>query len=177
MRRNLDPEKVIDLSHGRTNHDLVELVAPWLDAARESATMIKLETSDVSTIQAHAGAIRLTRALSRASWAIVTSADPSVAEARLTAAHIPRPRVLVTAADVRYGKPHPDCYLTAAHRLRVAPEDCIVFEDAPSGVTAGRAAGCRTIGLAGTVDPSRLHADIYLQSLGDLTISARNVLL
>jgi beta-phosphoglucomutase len=55
--------------------------------------------------------------------------------------------VIVTADDVRYGKPDPEVYLLAAARMRVAPERCVVFEDSLVGVQAGRSAGMRVIGI------------------------------
>ena len=55
--------------------------------------------------------------------------------------------VLVTADDVRWGKPHPEVYLKAAAGLGVDPSGCIVFEDAIVGVQAARAAGMRVIGV------------------------------
>lgn len=49
--------------------------------------------------------------------------------------------VIVTPKDVRRGKPAPDMFLLAAEKLGVAPERCLVFEDAPPGIEAARAAG------------------------------------
>lgn len=72
---------------------------------------------------------------------------------------------LVTADDVTHGKPHPDPYLRAAHLLGVDPTRCVVFEDAPSGLAAGRAAGCVTVGLPGTHALADLTADVLLPSL------------
>jgi sugar-phosphatase len=59
----------------------------------------------------------------------------------LVSAGLPVPPQLVTAADVQRGKPHPDPFLTAAARLNVAPERCLVFEDTATGAEAARAAG------------------------------------
>lgn len=58
---------------------------------------------------------------------------------------------VVGAADVRNGKPAPDIFLLAAERCGVAPEHCIVFEDAPLGVEAARRAGMRTVALTTTM--------------------------
>ena len=58
----------------------------------------------------------------------------------------------VGAADVRHGKPEPDIFLEAARRMDVAPEQCLVFEDAPLGIEAARRAGMRAVALT-TSDP------------------------
>ncbi|NHZ93672.1 beta-phosphoglucomutase family hydrolase [Massilia sp. CCM 8733] len=58
---------------------------------------------------------------------------------------------VVGAADVARGKPHPDVFLLAAQRCGVAPEHCIVFEDAPLGVEAARRAGMRAVVLTTTL--------------------------
>jgi sugar-phosphatase len=88
--------------------------------------------------------------------AIVTSGIRRLALARLQAARLTPPDVLITADIVRQGKPSPEPYLLAAARLGVQPADCIVFEDAPAGVQAGKAAGMRVVALTTTVPPSEL---------------------
>ena len=54
---------------------------------------------------------------------------------------------VVTAADVKKGKPDPQCYLLGAQHLGISPQECIVFEDAIAGVKAGVAAGATCIGI------------------------------
>jgi sugar-phosphatase len=79
---------------------------------------------------------------------------------------------LITADDVRHGKPDPEGYLAAAQRLGVTPNDCIVVEDAPAGIAAARAAGMRCVAVAGTFPPSRLvDADVVLPELSRLTVT------
>jgi sugar-phosphatase len=63
---------------------------------------------------------------------------------------LPVPEVLVVSEDVKQGKPAPDGYRLAAARLGYDPAACVVFEDAPAGVSAARAAGARVIGLVTT---------------------------
>ena len=69
--------------------------------------------------------------------------------------------------DIRQGKPAPDIFLTAAKRLGVTPSDCLVFEDAPSGMKAARAAGMAVVVVPEPeMDKSRYTAaDEILQSL------------
>jgi beta-phosphoglucomutase family hydrolase len=66
--------------------------------------------------------------------------------------------VIVGAADVARGKPNPDGFLLAAERCGVAPERCIVFEDAPLGVEAARRAGMRCVVLTTTL-PAEAFAE------------------
>ena len=60
--------------------------------------------------------------------------------------------VAVNGFDVEHGKPAPDIYLKAARRLGVEPARCIVFEDSPTGLAAGLAAGMRVVGVKTTTD-------------------------
>ncbi|EIW72384.1 hypothetical protein TREMEDRAFT_36663 [Tremella mesenterica DSM 1558] len=80
-------------------------------------------------------------------YAVVTSATNTYASAALPTAGIPIPPTFVTANDVTKGKPHPEPYLKGAEMLGLDPTDCLVVEDAPSGVKAGVAAGCKVLGL------------------------------
>lgn len=57
---------------------------------------------------------------------------------------------ILTSEDFEYSKPHPDCYLKAAARFGVAPEECVVFEDSFNGLKSGRAAGMKVVGVAST---------------------------
>ncbi len=70
----------------------------------------------------------------------MTSASRPLAIARLTAAGLPVPAVVVTSEDVEAGKPAPGPYLLAARRLGVDVTDCVVLEDSATGIAAARAA-------------------------------------
>ena len=76
-------------------------------------------------------------------WAVVTSAEKSLAEVRLRAVDLPIPKVLISADLVHKGKPDPECYLMAAGYLGVSPAECLVFEDAPAGILSALNAGIR----------------------------------
>ena len=80
----------------------------------------------------------------------MTSGVREVALARLKAAGLPAPTVLVTADRVAKGKPDPEGYLAAAAELRERPAHCIVVEDAPAGIEAAKRGGMRCIGLLTT---------------------------
>ena len=114
------------------------------------------------------GAIELTSSLRDGLWTVCTSANPNLGRARLIAAGIKVPAELVTAADVKRGKPHPDPYLLGAERLGFAPEDCVVFEDAIAGAEAAVAAG---VGLIVGVSAMALDgpADIVVKDLTGIT--------
>jgi len=77
--------------------------------------------------------------------------------------------VLVSGEDVSVGKPDPMVFLTAASRLGVPPGECLVIEDAPAGVEAGKAAGMAVVALAGSYPREKLsHADRVISSLNEL---------
>ena len=168
----LDPATVLAASHGRTLTDLVRTVAPGLDPQAEATVLAAQEVADAVRTVACPGAEPLTSRLPRDAWAIVTSAHRHVAEARLDAVGVPRPDVLVSAGDVRRGKPDPAGYALAAARLGVDPCDCVVFEDAPAGVAAGLAAGCRVVGIAGTVPDGALDGHHLVADLEAVAFAA-----
>jgi sugar-phosphatase len=103
--------------------------------------------------------------------AIATSCTRPLADARLAVTALPAPRVVVTASDVRQGKPHPDPFLLAAARLGVDPTDCLVVEDAPGGLEAARAAGCATLAVTTTTVAADLLADAVVDTLADVRFS------
>ena len=104
------------------------------------------------------GTLELIASLSESQWTIVTSANPRLAAARIQAAGLPVPSALVTAADVKRGKPAPDPYLLGAERLGAPIAECAVFEDAISGVESGLAAGAGlVIGIGERMIDSPAH--------------------
>lgn len=107
------------------------------------------------------GAHELIQRLPSGSWAVVTSGLRRIAAQRLRHVGLPIPGVLVCADDLQRGKPDPEGYLAAAARLGVTPAGCVVIEDTPAGIAAGRAAGMRTIAVTGTYDQDALAAADY----------------
>jgi sugar-phosphatase len=128
----------------------------------------ELEQLTAHTTIALPGAVDLTASLRDGTWTVCTSANPNLGRARLIAAGIKVPAELVTAADVKRGKPHPDPYLLGAERLGFAPEDCVVFEDAIAGALAAEEAGA---GLIVGVTAAALAgpADIVIRDLTGIT--------
>ncbi len=78
-------------------------------------------------------------------------------------------RLYVGAEDYGPGKPDPSCYLLAARKLDVAPETCLVFEDAWAGIRAAKTAGMRCVALRRPGAPAQnfSEADRVLEDLGD----------
>ena len=123
-----------------------ETVAELLPAGRHAAALDRfhrLEDADVVSgdYRAFDGADRMLRTLAPGDWALVTSNHRHRVEGRFRRLGLPVPPVIVDAEATPRGKPHPDPYLAAATALGVASADCLVVEDSPSGVEAGRAAG------------------------------------
>lgn len=149
---------------GMRAEDIVRsLVAPELfDTANDRINQLEQDSAG-STI-ALAGAVSTLTSLNAGLWTVCTSANPNLARARLAAAGLPIPAELVTAADVKHGKPHPEPYLTGAARLGFDPADCVVFEDAQAGATAAIEAG---VGLVIGVSKKALKtdADIVIRDL------------
>jgi mannitol-1-/sugar-/sorbitol-6-phosphatase len=148
-RHQLDPETVLRVAHGRRTRDTVRLLTPHLDGHREAAWIDNAELDDVAGLREVPG-VREFLATVNDDWAIVTSCSPELARLRMGAVALPLPRIIVTSDDVVQGKPSPEGYRLGARRLGRDPADCVVFEDAPPGVAAGRAAGSPVVALRTT---------------------------
>ena len=149
--------QAVEIPHGTRAEEIVRLLAPWVDVAEGLRRIEDMEIEDVSDIVTLPGARELLESLPLERWAIVTSATDRLLQARLRAAGLPQPERLISANMVTHGKPDPEPYLLGAERLGVAAKDCLVFEDAPSGVKAGVAAGCRVVGVLGTTPTETLR--------------------
>ncbi|WP_082449782.1 HAD-IA family hydrolase [Sphingomonas sp. Leaf67] len=141
-RHGIDAEALIAVCHGVRGEDTVRRFAtPGMDVDAEAAWLNAAELEDVDGVVPIAGIHDLIAGLAPDDWAIVTSAPRNLAEIRLQAIGLPVPAVFVTAEDVTRGKPDPQGFRLAADRLGVAIGECLVFEDSPAGVAAGKAAG------------------------------------
>lgn len=77
--------------------------------------------------------------------------------------------IVLDDSDVENGKPDPEIYLKAAATLKIPPDQCLVFEDSLSGIAAGKAAGCKVIGITTTHSANELtHVDLVIDSFVDL---------
>ena len=146
-RHNVALLDVLAISEGKQANTVIAALRPDLDAAAENQWMLELQIVDVEGVAAVRGAAEFLARLDPQRWAVVTSGTHALATARLRAADLPIPDVLVTADEVTNSKPAPDGFLLAAHRLGIAPTRCVVFEDSASGLEAGRRAGMTTIAI------------------------------
>ncbi|WP_394766711.1 HAD-IA family hydrolase [uncultured Paludibaculum sp.] len=119
----------------------MEHFLPARDHTEELEEMDCDEEAQLEGILAVPGATQVVHALQNRSWAILTSEWRMPAEARVLAAGLPLPKVIVPVDEIRNGKPHPEGFLQAAERLGVAPRECLVFEDTRPGIEAGVSAG------------------------------------
>ncbi|MCA1366936.1 HAD family hydrolase [Bradyrhizobium sp. BRP14] len=149
VRNGIDPIAFLPSVHGVRAVDTISKLGLLVDPVQEARDLAEAEIADVEGIVEIPGARALLNALPPEKWAIVTSAPLELAARRLAAASIPLPRLMVTGEDVSAGKPDPQGYLLAAARLGVRPEDCLVFEDAPAGILAGKAAGAEVAVITG----------------------------
>jgi sugar-phosphatase len=167
-----------EIPHGVRAIDVMHVLRPDLDAAGiQTALRIieDIEIADTADLQVLPGVRRILAALPPDRWAIVTSGTRRLVDGRLAAAQLPVPTRLITADMVVHGKPHPEPYMRGAALLGFANADCIVVEDAPSGVGAGLAAGSRVLAVLGTHSPEELKAATWIvRSLEDLEITEKD---
>ena len=165
-RWDLDPATVLPMVHGRRSADTVTLLIAPVDRERALAEINRFEVEDAVGVTPCPGAAALLDQLPTNAWAVVTSGTRQLAVARLAAAGLPAPAVLVTADDVPRGKPDPAGYLLAAESLGVDATDCVVFEDSPAGIAAGIAAGAVVIGVSERARDS--DAAVVVEDLSDV---------
>jgi sugar-phosphatase len=145
QEHGLDPERMVEMAHGRPTIETIRMVAPHLDAQLEADKIEEREVNDVDGLKALPGAMELLTNLPPDRYAIVTSGSRRLATARLRAAGLPVPERMITADDITHGKPNPEPYLTGARLLGYRAQDCVVFEDAPAGIRAAKAAGATVV--------------------------------
>jgi sugar-phosphatase len=165
----IDAAALRSAMHGVRSVEVVRALRPDLDAAAEADAIERAQAEDVRGLRAIPGAAEALRTLREDRVAVVTSATRALAAARLGAAGIGLPPVVVYADDVARGKPDPEGYLTAARRLGVDPSEALVVEDAPPGIEAARAAGAATVAVTTTHARAELAAaDVVIGTLEEL---------
>lgn len=153
-RHGLDVAAFLPSVHGVRAIDTIgRQNLPGIDLDAEVAWVERAEIEDLDGVIPIPGAVDFVRHLPPDRWAVVTSASVPLAKARLKAAGLAPPRVLITAGDVEHGKPDPAGYHMAARALGFAAADCLVFEDAEAGIEAGEAAGADVV----VITAARIH--------------------
>ena len=154
-----------EVPHGIRAIDIMRMVRPDFDEAQVAVglrTIEDMEIEDTADLRVLPGAKSLLDCLPPERWAIVTSATQRLMLGRLAAAGLPVPERLISGDMVARGKPDPEPYRRGAELLGFTPGECIVVEDAPSGVGAGIAAGCRVLAVLGTHQASELREATWI---------------
>lgn len=169
-RHNIPLDAVLSFSHGRPGAVTMEHFLPGRDHTDELAEMGRHEEAQTEGVLAVPGAPEIVRAIQDRPWAVVTSAWRVLAEARIVAAGLPLPKVIVPVDEIVSGKPNPEGYLRAAQLLGVAPQDCLVFEDTRPGIDAGLNAAMQVVGLLTTVPAGQLRHSPLIRDFREVSI-------
>ncbi len=161
----------IHSTHGRRTVDTIYALRPDLDLTVELNRMEEFDAEDTLGLTVYPGAQSLLAELLPTQWSIVTSASERVMRHRLGILGVSLPLHIVTADHVSSGKPNPEPYQLGAAQLGVKPSDCLVIEDSPSGIRAGKSAGSPVLAVASSHTSQELHeADWIISSLNDLEL-------
>lgn len=169
----IDPQQLLTRVHGIPNTAIIarELADRPHEIPAALKFHVQIEESDAVNETPLPGAVAVRGSLPVDGWAVVTSCWRGLAELRAEAAGIPLPAALVTADQLERGKPYPDGYLRAAELLDLSASECVVFEDAPTGIAAGVAAGARVVALRTTAQPELLSgATVIVEDLSRVRI-------
>lgn len=149
----VDPEVILQTSHGRRSIDMLKLLAPdkanWEYVRHMEGLLPKLHGGDAVEIPG-ARALLDDLIAAEAPWAIVTSGTVPLVTGWLDVLKLPHPEILVSAESVENGKPDPACYNLGREKLGLAGDggsEILVLEDSPAGIKSGKAAGCKVLGL------------------------------
>jgi mannitol-1-/sugar-/sorbitol-6-phosphatase len=176
VEHGFNPEEVIKRAHGRPSLTTVREYLPTADHAVENREVERREMEDLEGVVLLPGSARLLSELPPDRWTIVTSCTRPLAETRLRAAGLPIPERMVTSNDIQNGKPHPEPYLKGASVLGFSAADCVVVEDVPAGIRAGKASGASVIAFRTTVKDLELlaaGADWVLNNCRDIAVAQK----
>ncbi len=177
VEHGFDPEEVIARAHGRPSLTTVREYLAGADHGAENREVERREMEDLAGVVLLPGSARLLSELPPDRWTIVTSCTRPLAETRLRAAGLPIPERMVTSNDIKNGKPHPEPYLKGASVLGFSAGDCVVVEDVPSGIRAGKSADAAVIAFRTTVKDDELKAagaDWVLNNCGDISVAKKD---
>jgi sugar-phosphatase len=160
-----------EVPHGMRAIEIVKSLRPDIDPEEGLKVIEDMEIEDTADLIVLPGVKTLLESLPVERWAIVTSATKRLMLGRLKVAGLPVPERIISGDMVERGKPDPEPYRRGAALLGAKAEECVVVEDAPSGVGAGKAAGCRVLGVLGTHSAEDLReADWVVDSLDGLRV-------
>src|ERR1700689_2937542 len=151
IEHGFNPEEVVARAHGRPSLTTVREYLPNSDHEAENREVERREIEDLEGVVPLPGALALLASLPADRWTIVTSCTRPLAEVRIKAAGLPLPKKMITSSDITHGKPHPEPYLKGPSLLGFSSRVCIVLEDVPAGVRAGKSAGAKVIAFKTTV--------------------------
>ena len=178
LEHGFNPEEVVARAHGRPSLTTVREYLPNADHEAENREVERREIEDLDGVVPLPGALDLLSNLPADRWTIVTSSTRPLAEVRIKAAGLPVPRKMITSSEITHGKPHPEPYLKGAAMLGFPATECVVLEDVPAGIQAGKAAGARVIAFKTTAPEDVLRAagaDWILNNCADINlVSASN---
>lgn len=178
LAHGFDPEETVRQAHGRPSLATIKDLLP--NAANplvENEVVLRGEIEDTEGVIPLPGVCDFLKAVPQDRWALVTSCAKPLARVRLETAGIPVPQKMITSDDVRHGKPDPEPYLKGAALLGLPASECVVFEDAPAGIRAGKTAGARVLALPTTSPEDELKsagADWILPGYAHLTLVSAN---
>lgn len=173
IEHGFNPEEVVSQAHGRPSLTTVREYLPNSDHEAENREVERREIEDLDGVVPLPGALELLTSLPEDRWTIVTSCTRPLAEVRIKAAGLPLPKKFVTSNDITNGKPHPEPFLKGAAVVGFPAGECVVFEDVPAGVRAGKASGAKVIAFTTTVAESAVReagADWVARNCADLRL-------
>jgi mannitol-1-/sugar-/sorbitol-6-phosphatase len=174
IEHGFKPDEVVARAHGRPSLTTVREYLPNADHETENREIERREIEDLEGVVPLPGALDLLSRLPEDRWTIVTSCTRPLAEVRIKAAGLPLPKTMITSNDITHGKPDPEPFLKGASVLGFSATECIVVEDVPAGVRAGKSAGARVIAFTTTVEESALKeagATWILENCADIRIT------
>jgi len=180
IERGLNPEEVVSRAHGRPSLTTIREYLPNADHEKENREVERREIEDLEGVMPLPGALALLASLPQDRWTIVTSCTRPLAEVRIKAAGLPLPRRMITSNDITRGKPDPEPFLKGAALLGFDAMDCIVFEDVPAGVRAGKSANARVAAFTSTVQAPALResgADWVMKNCSDVRLCGQGATL
>lgn len=173
IQHGVDLEKLLAEVHGCRGIEIIPRFKPELNVLDENEKLLKLEIQHAKGVTVIPGVKTLLNSLVGLPWGIVTMSTRELALAKLAATGLPVPDVLITADDVTHGKPDPESYLLGAEKLKIEPSQCLVFEDAISGIKSANDAGMRVIQVVfsghSDIQPDVLH---HIEDMASISVLA-----